>query len=63
MTLTDLIARELRMANALTAAEIAARVCAHREHVLEALRELEDEGRVVMRNGFYRITEKERAET
>jgi len=52
----DLIARELVAERdcAMTADEIAARVCAPREAVLEDLRHLEDNGRVYMRNGFYK---------
>lgn len=51
------ILRVLRQANALTTAEVAMAVTAHREPVQAALHQLDDAGQVMMRNGFYRIAE------
>ena len=56
-TLHKSILAELRQANALTATEIAKAVNAHRDLVQEALHDLDDEGKVIMRNGFYRASE------
>jgi predicted transcriptional regulator len=53
----------LTQANALTTTEIAKAVNAHRDHVQEALHDLDDEGKVIMRNGFYRASEAARAES
>lgn len=42
---------------AFTTAALAASVLAHREHVQEALHTLDDNGAVILRNGFYRLSE------
>lgn len=55
------ILRVLRRANALTPGEIAHEVTADRQSVQEALHELDDAGAVLLRNGFYRLSESERA--
>lgn len=51
------IMRVLRSANALTAGEIAMDITAHRDVVQAALHELDDSGHVLMRHGFYRVSE------
>lgn len=55
------ILRVLRQANALTAGEIAHAVTADRGAVQAALHEMDDAGAVLLRNGFYRLSESERA--
>jgi len=57
------ILSELRQANALTTIEIAKAVNAHRDHVQAALHQLDDEGHVIMRNGFYRASEAAKVES
>lgn len=60
-TLHQSILSELRQANALTTTEIAKAVNAHRKHVQAALHQLDDDGKVIMRNGFYRASEAAKA--
>jgi len=60
-TLHKNIISELRQANALTTTEIAIAVNAHQDLVQEALHDLDDEGQVIMRNGFYRASEAAKA--
>jgi len=62
-TLHKSILAELRQANALTTTEIAIAVNARRDHVQEALHDLDDEGQVIMRNGFYRASEAAKVES
>lgn len=51
------IMRVMRQANALTVTEIALAVTAHRDCVQAALHHLDDAGKVILRNGFYRASE------
>jgi predicted transcriptional regulator len=62
-TLHKNILSELRQANALTTTEIAKAVNANRDVVQAALHDLDDEGHVIMRNGFYRTSEAAKVES
>ena len=55
--LEQAIMRELRQANALTSLEIAAAINEPADAVQAALHSLDDAGCVIMRNGFYRLSE------
>lgn len=52
------IARLLRQVNALTAAEIAQTLTAPLSDVQSALHDMDDAGAVILRNGFYRASER-----
>jgi len=62
-TLHKNILAELRQANALTATEIAKAVNARRDCVQAALHHLDDAGKVILRNGFYRTSEAAKVES
>jgi len=50
------ILKVLRSGEALTVPEIAFAVLGHQEFVQKALHELDDQGLVTMRNGFYKAS-------
>ena len=62
-TLHQNILAALTQAEVLTTTEIAKAVNAYRDHVQAALHQLDDEGHVIMRNGFYRASEAAKVES